>query len=527
MSRLSLLPENDRPILEQRSLRGLEVVLAQVGDTMGPDLIVGDVHGPLAFDVLREACFRVQQLHPTLRAAIRWPGGRLDQRPVLCTFEPDRDALDVALLCEPLSGGAAESGSPPAWRASHGAFWQWAAQEQSRHRFDLEKGFLFRVVWVPEASGESGHLIVCSHHAVVDGTSLMRLLNQILQNVQAVHHEMVRSGEPAAQAAARLPAVVSLPLPPALFSHLRFSLLDKALSWVGRHQAVFEQKHFIRKPWLPLARNAATPLEQLQIRTECVFAKGEKANWEALHQRCKQAGVTVGGAFSAAVQFAICRHLRHGGMALPTRGGKVAIPLSMDYNMRERIDHGSIDVNAIGLGTSIAGVGVKVPADIEFWELAQRIMANARKQVKYGLPKLFQSVTDTIFGYRSFWKDRNIDHGASGGAGDGVNISNVGRYPFPTVLGPFALENVFGFNGACLSGPMFIFWLRQVNGRLCYNAIACSPAADRQMLNAVFGHVVEVMERLASTEASRALTLAAYSQPRQAALHTTVPAYAS
>ena len=184
--------------------------------------------------------------------------------------------------------------------------------------------------------------------------------------------------------------------------------------------------------------------------------------------------------------------------------------LSMDYNMRARIDHGSIDADAIGLGTSIVGVGVLAAPDVAFWDLARSIMDNARAQLRQRIPKLFQRVTDTMSGYADFWRARGVDHGMSGGAGDGVNISNVGRYPFATAVGPFALEDVFGFNGACFSGPLYIFWLRQIDGHLCYNAIGCSPGVDRAMLANVFAQVVELMERLAGEDEADTLTLSGY-----------------
>lgn len=511
MEPLTVNKAQRRPAIGERTLRGLEVILSQLGDTMGPDLIVGNVRGPMSYELLREACYRVQQLHPTLRAAIRWPQGRRDRRPSLFAFDADRDALDVVVMCEPAPGVDNAPGTAD-WRATHGAYWQWVAEAQSKHRFNLDEGYLFRVVWVPQPSQDGGHVIVCSHHAIVDGTSLMRLLNQVIQNASALHQEVALTGASVEHAAARLPAVTPLPLSPSLFSYFRFNLLEKTLTWIGRPMAVMEQKHFTRKPWLPLANNAKAALKDLVISTQCVFAQGETVNWDRLQKQCKLHGTTVGGAFSAAVQFAVCRYLRERDMELPTKRGKVAIPLSMDYNMRDRIDHGRVDSNAIGLGTSIAGVGVKVAPDIGFWDLARRIMHNARKQLTYKIPKVFQNLTDTIFGYDEFWKHRGVDHGLTGGAGDGVNISNVGRYPFPTEVGPFSIENVFGFNGACFSGPLFIFWLRQVKGHLCYNAIASSPSADRKMLSAVFAKVVEVMERLAAHEPAETFTLAAYSQ---------------
>ena len=517
MEALSEPAAKRRMVLAERPMRGLEVVLAQVGDTMGPDLIVAALRGPVSEALLREACWRVQQKHPSLRAAIRWPQGRA-QAPWLQVFAADRDALDVVVV-EPADAG------PQPWRRTHSAHWEWVAEEQSKHRFDLDAGFLFRVVWVPDSSGDTGHLIICSHHAVVDGTSLMRLVNQVLHEMSAVHQILTGSGALHARAAARLRPVEPMPLSASLYSHLRFGWLDKVLTWVGRWQFAREQKQFTTAPWLPIAAPGAG--NPLQVHTQCIFRRGQPGAWQELSTQCKQRGVTVGGAFSASVQFAVARYLTEHGMPVPMRGRHVAMPLSMDYNMRGRVDHGQIDGEAIGLGTSIASIGVKVSPEIGFWPLARQLMESARQQVKLGIPKLFQAVTDTVTDYREFIDHWGLDHRRSGGAGDGINISNVGRYPFAERVGSFAIEDVFGFNGACVGGPLFIFWLRQVDGHLCYNAMACSPAVDRQRLAQVFEHVVELMEGLAPTARSDDLTLAAYSRMRPAqALTMPAPATA-
>lgn len=503
-----------RMVLAQRPMRGLEVVLAQLGESMGPDLIVAALRGPVCEALLREACWRLQQKHPSLRAAIRWPQGRA-QAPWLHVFEADRHALDVEVV--------APADAHP-WRRTHSALWEWVAEEQAKHRFDLDAGFLFRVVWVPDASGDTGHLILCSHHAVVDGTSLMRLLNQLLHEMSVVHEIVSGTDASHAQAAACLRPVEAMPVSASLYSHLRFGWLHKVLTWAGRWQFRREQKQFTTAPWLPIT--APAPGNQLQVHTQCIFQRGQPGAWQELSTQCKQRGVTVGGAFSASVQFAVARFLTEHGMPVPMRGRHVAMPLSMDYNMRGRIDHGRIDDEAIGLGTSIASIGVKVAPEIGFWPLAQKLMASARQQVKLGIPKLFQAVTDTITDCAELSVRWGLDYRRSGGAGDGINISNVGRYPFAERVGSFAIQDVFGFNGACVGGPLFIFWLRQVNGHLCYNAMACSPAVDRQHLAQVFGHVVEMMERLAPTAQSDDLTLAAYSRMR-AAPALTMPAPAS
>jgi hypothetical protein len=305
--------------------------------------------------------------------------------------------------------------------------------------------------------------------------------------------------------------VAALPLAPPIHAHLRFGPLHRALAWVGRHLAARQQRRFTSAPWLPLAPAAARTDAPVPIETLCAFAAGDRAAWERLQAACKSGGTTVGGAFAAAVQFALCRHMAAQGVALPLAGGSVALPLSMDYNMRHRLDRGEVDPQAIGLGTSIADVGIAVERDIAFWSLARRLADSARRQLRLGVPKLFQAVTDAVVDLDAFWRRHRVELDRTGGAGEGVNISNVGRYPFPLAAGALRLRDVFGFNGACRGGPAFIFWLRHIDGHLCYNAIGAHPAVARAVLDAVFADVVDLMERLApSAAAGASLTLAAY-----------------
>ena len=465
-----------------RPLHGFEVVMAQLGESMGPDIIIGQIAGPMSLDLLRQAAFRIQQRHPGLRASIHWPDGRA-ARPYFGFHPPCFARLDVAEIEQAPNDRREWDPRPP---------WQQIAEAQSRHRFVLEHGFFFRLVWVPDARRrDSGTLICASHHAVVDGTSLMRLLNELLVACEEIRRATEFADRGYRAAARRLPPVVPLPPTPGALELIEFSSLEKIAVRLGKRQAVRELRAFTRNPPLPVQR-VLDPLEA--IWTQCYFRAGEHECWRSIREACTRNGVTVGGAFAAAVQFATLAYIERKTRFIPSVNGRIRLPISMDYDMRARLDGPMPNEEAVGLYTSIADVGVEVPVDIDFWSLATRLSAAARDQARRRYPALFLGATDTVFDLQGTLKRGGVDLGRTGGAGDGINVSNVGRYPYPQQHGECTLINVFGFNGACASGPMFIFWLRHVNGHLCYNAIAASPACDRENGQWLFDQVCDRME---------------------------------
>jgi hypothetical protein len=159
----------------KRTMHGLEVVMSQIGTSMGPDLIIGRISHTINISLLTEAAYRVQQMHPLLRASIRWPDGD-SARPVFYIHQPDKALLQIEEKVVSLDHKTDENRE----------YWQVIAEEQASLTFDLKQGYFLRIIWIPESEGDGGHLICASHHAVVDGTSLMRILNQLLSEILAI-----------------------------------------------------------------------------------------------------------------------------------------------------------------------------------------------------------------------------------------------------------------------------------------------------------------------------------------------------
>lgn len=474
-----------------RKLEGLEVAMAQVGDSMGSDLIIGRVRGPIRQELLNEAVFRVQSRHPLLRASINWPQGR-QRRPHFFVHEPDRRFAEVKAI------------------AAAGDEWQQIVENLVTEKFDLESGCLLKVVRIFLSQDES-YVVVAGHHAVVDGTSLMRIFSQILQEYEIARaFSDTTGGTLSPDTLDKSHPVHALATTPSLASRIRFGWRDTLFAKIGKTLALKEIRDFTQRPWFPVNSIPRESLGRHEIKTVCCFARGNEQRWLQLQAQCKNHNVTVGGAFSAAVQFAVARYLISQKKSLPMQGGKVRLHLSMDYNMRDRVDIGKDDPASVGLYTSIAEVGVPVSMNEDFWQIASRIIGNAREKLERREPQIFQKITDEIFDLFSLFQKSGVELLETSGVAEGINISNVGRYPFPTKVGNLYLEDVYGFNGASMGGPMMIFWLRFINGRLCYNAIGASPAIDRKALTTIFQHVFDIMETIIAVDDVHSLTFSDY-----------------
>jgi hypothetical protein len=240
----------------------------------------------------------------------------------------------------------------------------------------------------------------------------------------------------------------------------------------------------------------AGQLEPGQLpRASAVFRVGDKQAYARVVAACKQKSITVGCLFTAAVELAVLRYLFEETGRLPAKwNGDVRLPISMDFSLRRLIDGASRTQPSIGLFTGVGDVGVAVSRDITLWQLAQRFVGSSRGQLEQRVPLLFHKALDSMIDLAAALRSYGVSYQESGGVADGVNVSSVGTYPYPSEHGDLRLENLFGLNGALNGGPMLIFWLRSVNGHFCYNATGASPACTRATVERITAYIVEIME---------------------------------
>lgn len=435
--------------LPSRGLRGFELVMAQ---SRISDIVVAQIEGLTNLAQVFDAASALQQRHPGLRARVTWPAGR-DRRPVFEYLPADLARLHVR-----------EELPPPGQASDPRPFWQQVAEREVNHLFDLSDGYMFRVVWLPE----SGHIILNAQHAVVDGLSLMRLLHEF-----AVHCSGGDIGP-------ELP-----PTPSALESGPRISMLEKTVGWFHRETFIRARRRFADWSTLPIAGRLEAGA---QLRTECHFEEGDSDHFTRITEAGRARGVTLGGAYAAAIQ---CAMLHFSNSTYPART-KYYVP--MDFSLRRYIPGGDVAQDAVGLFSGGAPVIFRGDPGASFWQIARTFMETSRGEIDMKSPLIFHQVFDHFWNLEEKYRKYGLDCGESGGAGSPLTMSNVGRFPYPAQNGPLRITTLHGMSASQKGGSMLYFWLRSINGRLFYSATSIHPATTRAFAADFLSLVVYLME---------------------------------
>ncbi|GFE51891.1 hypothetical protein So717_36440 [Roseobacter cerasinus] len=439
-----------------RPLRGFELVMAQ---TRISDIIVAQIDGIFDFAQVFDAASALQQRHPGLRARVVWPEGR-DKRPVFEYQPADQTRLHVREE-RPAQGRDAEARP----------FWEEVAEREVNHLFDLSEGYMFRLTWLPE----SGHVILNAQHAVIDGVSLMRLLHDFARHCAG---EDLGPDLPPTEA-----ALVSAP---------KVNLLEKIVGLIHRESFIRARTRFAEWSTLPIAGRLK---KGAQMVTDCHFHDGDPANFDKITAACRAQGVTVGGAYAAAIQCAMLHFSKS------SFGPKEKYYVPMDFSLRRFIPGGDRAQESVGLFSGVSPVIFNGDPSASFWELARSFMEASRAEIDTKSPLIFHQVFDRFFNLERAYDKYNLHCVDGGGVGGPLTMSNVGKFPFDPQVGPVRIRSLHGMSASQKGGAMLYFWLRSVNGRFFYSGTSVNPAADRDFAAEFFAFVVFLMENCVSAAA--------------------------
>lgn len=431
-----------------RPLRGFESFMAQ---SRISDVVIGQIEGIESFEQVRDAAVALHTRHPNLRAKVVWPEGH-NSRPAF-EFLPV-DQTKVYVVNRKFSLEENKNGTP---------FWEVISQEEVNHIFDLSEGYMFRVTWLPE----TGHVILNAQHSVVDGLSLMKLLNEFVTHCGG--------GD------------IGRPLPPTR------SALEMApkVGFIEKFIGTLHRESFLRARSKYTSWAEIKPQEKLlageRLRTNCFFAKSSTNVFQSVIEECKRQGVTVGGAYAAAVQ---CAVLHFSGSKLDT-DEKYTIP--MDFSLRRYFEDSEVSAEVVGYLSGSGASNVKGSPTMTFWDLAKAFSESAKSEVEMKSPLIFHKVFDKLWNSDKTYKKYNLDCLDSGGAGATITISNVGRYKYNTQVGNVKLNSFHGMSASQKAGAMLYCWLRSVNDEFCYSFTSIDPALSREYSAEFFGYVVFLM----------------------------------
>lgn len=232
-----------------------------------------------------------------------------------------------------------------------------------------------------------------------------------------------------------------------------------------------------------------------QMTTECFFAEGDTARFDAITKACRQHGVTVVSAYAATIQCAMLHFSRSG------YGPKEKFYVPMDFSLRRYIPDGDAAQEAIGLFSGGAPVLFKGDPTMTFWELAEKFRDKSKAEIKMKSPLIFHQVFDRFFNLEKAYDKYNLHCAEAGGAGGPLTMSNVGKFPYDPQVGKVRINSVQGMSASQKGGAMLYFWLRSINGRYFYSGTAINPAATRDFGETFFAFVVFLMENCLSFRA--------------------------
>lgn len=387
---------------------------------------------------LPAAVMRTFNKYPRMRAMqVRDQFAKVEIQPTISVT----DVESKKLLRLQVGGDA---GGDPAG-GEGGEAWQQFVANECEIGFDRYTQFPFYLVVWADHHSVSARLMLFSDHYMSDGYSGMVILHDVLQSVAHLSQTAVRG------ASYEIEMTASSPLRPSIYEiwrdewPVRTFLSKIVVKLAGR--ALFRHMMSSFHAQLPV-RDDQSDLSGIPPpcnSTRALFARGETANLAPMLARCRQERVTLGGALVAAI-VAAHAHLLSRGEENGAAKGHLRLALDMDYNMRKRLPVSDAVANGkepqpdvVGMYVAIATLqelatkGVDVQKT-RFWDFARA----SKREIDDTLKRSWDMQLETLF------LDQNMHSRADGQRllkgtkvhkclQADVNVSNIGRYPFPEV----------------------------------------------------------------------------------------------
>jgi hypothetical protein len=416
--------------------------------------INGDMDQLLRF--LPTAIMRTYNRHPRLRALI------VKDEEFTAEVQPPISLDDVAakklLRVREISDSAEDVA---AWKD-----WNQFVQTETHVPFDRFTQFMFYLtVWVNKTEGKA-RFFLFSDHIMSDGDSGMIFINDTLEDVALLSIEAAKP-------------VKEFPLRPSLYDMWFTSpwwlkpLAKTMLAIAGGSAFVNFMKVF--KPVLtPREDQKDFGTDFQQNSTTLLSQAGNPANMRDTLRKCKEEGVTLGGALIPMLVLAFyhASKVDHKLKNVEETDGPFRFVADICYNMRQRVPKPA-EERQLGLYVTnaplqwLATEGVNVKSD-KFWDLARvskkHMAAQADKLLEMAMPcflmdrKLIRpKLGDLLGGFK-------IPRSCTGDA----TISNLGRYIYKKehILasdGKLTVEDMFAFCAIPFVATSSTIWLSTVN----------------------------------------------------------------
>ncbi|RLN32489.1 hypothetical protein BBJ28_00026137, partial [Nothophytophthora sp. Chile5] len=434
-------------------------------------LISGDMEQLLRF--LPAALMRTFNRHPRMRALV------LEDDIFTAEIQPPVTLEDVSVkkLLRVREFSQSEE-DVAAWKN-----WAKFVEEETHVGFDRYTQFMFYLtVWVDRSAGQA-RLLLSSDHIVSDGDSCMVVLNDILGDVALLSIEAAKD-------------VKEFPLRPSLYD-MWFPqpfwlkpLAKLILALFGRSAFIGAMKAF--KPVLPpRADQKDFGLPLIQNTTSALFADGDPSCMRSTLRRCKEEGVSFGGALIPVIVLAFYHASKKDKTAECGTPFKLAADLC--FNMRQRVPTPA-EERQVGLYVTnsslpwLATEGVDMHT-AKFWDLARRSKKELESQgeqlVTMAMPLFMMDRKLNAKSVGFFLQDYRIPSSVTGDA----TISNIGRYPYKTehilaANGVLRVENMHAFASVPFVATSSTLWVSSLKAFNYSIAHKCDDEVGKELFKA-------------------------------------------
>jgi hypothetical protein len=419
-----------------RELAGLERAMRITEDVVPFNVVlVLRLEGELAVPKLRYALDELQRRHPLLRARVLTAGKK--------RYFFHFDATGSIPL-EVRERATAES-------------WIAVAEEELGHGLDLTAGPLARCRYL--AGRSCGDLVLTFHHVVIDATSAVRLIRDLLSLCAGSE---TGNGSNLAEEG-RLPASA---LFPPQYTGVRFA--RSVAAFMGRQVA--DEIRFrwhsrgVRKPDIGETGNCRI----LPIRFPAALTS-------ALIQQSRRRRITMNSILGAGMMAAVQRRL-YPSPRVPLRHLVFA-------DLRSRL-RSSVPDDMLGVFLTMVRFTVMVERDGDFWALARDIQESTNRAERAGERHLAYSLSpgmiDVILHQRAFrWC--------------ATAFSYSGPPDLPVEYGAFELMGVHAFPSNWTTGPEYSALARLFRGELWWDILYLDCDMDAARAREIAGDIQDIL----------------------------------
>jgi hypothetical protein len=411
-------------------------------------LVASRISGPLTADLLRRALDLLQRRHPRLRSTIEGPDAELRFR--------DEQAAPIPLVVARYADEAAALSLELA---------------ELNRPIDSRACLLRATLLEPEDAARPRRLALLSHHAAVDGYSLVELLEDLVRYCARLHQ-----GDPVPDA--EVAPLGLLPSAHDLMPADLKGLRGRVESWVHGRRARARLRGF-HAGTLPIER-----LVPLHERTSGAVRRLLcEDHVRALRARCEESGASMHGVLCAALLFAVA-------LRLPAPGTAVGIPVicRSSVSLRQKV---------------VPAVGRK-----DLGLFASFLLSYHRIRAETTLDAVASEVLEQLWlGYRN--RDmfrglqRNMKNTAAALGGNipvTVFVTNLGEPGIDVDHGPFRIEEVEGLPaGAAFPGVLGLASVT-LNDRMSLGFFFSRPALSDATVEGIASDVIECLRRATAGE---------------------------